>query len=109
VAVGGGTQGELWTQIVSDVTGQPQLIPSQTIGASYGAAYLAAGTVAEVRISEWNPPARTVHPNPAVSADYEELYDLYLRLYPATQDIAHALAGREERLSPQNLERETTP
>ncbi|WP_445155543.1 FGGY-family carbohydrate kinase [Arthrobacter sp. Hor0625] len=106
VAVGGGTQGELWTQIVSDVTGRPQLIPSQTIGASYGAAYLAAGTVADVRIGDWNPPARTIQPNPAVAADYEELYGLYLRLYPATQDIAHALAGREERLSAQNPEKE---
>jgi xylulokinase len=35
-AVGGGTQGTLWTQIVSDITARPQEIPSQTIGASYG-------------------------------------------------------------------------
>jgi len=30
VAVGGGTKGGLWTQIVSDVTGQPQELPRHT-------------------------------------------------------------------------------
>jgi xylulokinase len=42
VAVGGGTQGGLWTRIVSDVTGCPQEVPAETIGASYGDALLAA-------------------------------------------------------------------
>lgn len=48
VAVGGGTQGGLWTQVVSDVCGREQDLPAQTIGASYGDALLAAigtGTV----------------------------------------------------------------
>src|SRR5699024_7847690 len=57
IAVGGGTQGTLWTQIVSDVTGLAQVVPSQTIGASYGAAYLAAAALGPVDITEWNPPA----------------------------------------------------
>lgn len=42
VAVGGGTKSELWTRVVSDVTGYRQVIPAQTIGASYGDAMLAA-------------------------------------------------------------------
>ena len=42
VAVGGGTRGDLWTQVVSDVCGRPQELPHQTIGASYGSALLAA-------------------------------------------------------------------
>ena len=42
VAVGGGTKAELWLQIVSDVTGLTQEVPSVTIGASYGDALLAA-------------------------------------------------------------------
>lgn len=106
VAVGGGTQGELWAQIVSDVTGRNQIIPSQTIGASYGAAYLAAKTRADVLIGDWNPPARTVTPDVARAADYQELYELYRRLYPATKDIAHSLARREERLVVSNPERQ---
>ena len=67
VAVGGGTQGGLWTQIVSDVTGLEQVLPSQTIGAAYGAAFLAAGLVGSPDIDRWNPPAGTSVPDPAVS------------------------------------------
>ncbi|MBN9214929.1 MAG: sugar kinase [Microbacterium sp. SCN 70-200] len=95
VAVGGGTQGRLWLQIVSDVTGLVQQVPSTTIGASYGAAFLAAGAVSEGSpplIEEWNPVETVIEPEPSRSARYDELYDLYLRLYPATRDIAHALA-----------------
>jgi xylulokinase len=99
VAVGGGTQGSLWTQIVSDVTGLPQVIPSVTIGASYGAAYLAALSVADVSITEWNPAAEIREPNESLRASYDELYELYLALYPASRSIAHALAERERSLA----------
>lgn len=47
VAVGGGTRGELWTQIVSDVTRREQQICSYSFGASYGVAQLAAVTVVD--------------------------------------------------------------
>lgn len=100
VAVGGGAQGSLWTQIVSDVTGLPQVIAAQTIGASYGAAYLAAASQTDVSIGTWNPPARTVTPNAALAEDYDGLYRLYLELYPATKTISHALADRQEQHSP---------
>jgi xylulokinase len=95
VAVGGGTQGTLWTQIVSDVTGLPQVIPAQTIGASFGAAFFAASTVADVRIDDWNPQAGIRQPNPETAAAYDELYRLYRDLYPATARISHALATRQ--------------
>jgi xylulokinase len=97
VAVGGGTQGGLWAQIVSDITGRAQVIPEKTIGASYGAAYLAARTVGDVDIAAWNPPSSVIEPDAALSADYQELYDLYLQLYPATSAITHTLAGRQQR------------
>lgn len=99
VAVGGGTQGSLWTQIVSDVTGRAQVIPSQTIGASFGAAFLAAQLEHDVDIRDWNPTAEVVEPNGDAATDYDELYELYRSLYPATRGIAHALAAREKRLS----------
>jgi xylulokinase len=99
VAVGGGTQGDLWTQIVSDVTGVEQVIPTQTIGASYGAAYLAAASVLDVSISSWNPTHRICRPNPANRDSYEELYELYRACYPATRDISHTLARRQHELS----------
>jgi xylulokinase len=95
VAVGGGTRGGLWTRIVSDVTGLPQVVPTTTIGAAYGAAYLAARTTVGASIVDWNPPAETVTPDPALRAGYDERYALYRELYPATRTIAHTLAARQ--------------
>ena len=94
VAVGGGTQGGLWTQIVSDITGREQEIREQSIGACYGAAWLAAQLVEPVPIGAWNPVREIVAPRPGL---YEELYGLYRDLYPRTADTVHALAGRQER------------
>lgn len=92
VAVGGGTQGALWTQIVSDVTGLTQELPTYTIGASYGAAYLAAASGAPVSIKAWNPVAGEVHPDPEAAASYDEPYAVYRALYPASRDLVHRLA-----------------
>jgi xylulokinase len=94
VAVGGGTQGGLWTQIVSDVTGLRQVIPGVTVGASFGAAFLAAGAIGPAEIADWNPPAGIVEPDPDAHARYSELYELYLELYPATKNVVHRLAGQ---------------
>jgi xylulokinase len=95
VAVGGGTQGDLWTQIVSDITGREQVIPTQTIGASYGGALLAAQSVADVSAAAWNP-VREIR-KPAEPGVYEDLYRQYLELYPSTREISHALAERQVR------------
>jgi xylulokinase len=97
VAVGGGTQGRLWTQIVSDITGRQQEIRAQSIGASYGAAFVAAGLVQDVSIDAWNPIAETVTPRREAAEQYEELYGLYRDLYPRTAETVHALAARQER------------
>jgi xylulokinase len=97
VAVGGGTQGGLWTQLVSDITGRPQEIRAQSIGASYGAAFLAAQLVATVSIDAWNPVRETVTPRAGAVEAYEQLYGLYRDLYPRTADTVHALAARQER------------
>ncbi|WP_174522154.1 FGGY-family carbohydrate kinase [Arthrobacter luteolus] len=94
VAVGGGTQGGLWTQIVSDVTGREQVIPARTIGASYGAAFLAAQITAKdsVRISDWNPPSEVIRPDPSLRERYNALYSLYRELYDASRNVQHRLA-----------------
>ncbi|WP_433045273.1 FGGY-family carbohydrate kinase [Dactylosporangium sp. CS-033363] len=99
VAVGGGTQGGLWTRIVSSVTGLAQVIPRETVGASYGAAYLAAAALSPVDIDAWNPPAAIVEPDPSARDGYGELYALYRDLYPATSTIAHTLAARQRLLA----------
>ena len=96
VAVGGGTTGGLWTSIVSNVLGRPQVICAHTIGASLGAAHLAAvGIGAEVDIDTWNPVVTTQEPDPSTRAVYDEGYGLYRELYPATKSIQHALAAQQ--------------
>jgi xylulokinase len=99
-AVGGGTQGSLWTQIVSDVTGLEQQLTRTSVGASYGAAFLAACAVADTAgtapdIADWNPVVATVRPDPATAAAYDRGYRLYRELYTSTVDLAHELARVE--------------
>lgn len=97
VAVGGGAR-ELWTRIVSDVTGAEQVLPRHTVGAAYGDAFLAAvgtGLAARGDIADWNPPETTVTPDPERARVYDDLYARYLALYPATRETVHALAARQ--------------
>ncbi len=96
VAVGGGTQGGLWTRIVSDVTGLPQQIPAETIGACLGDAFLAAeATGAAIDPARGNPIATTVTPDPANVTRYQEFYEHYRALYDATAKTAHFLAAQQ--------------
>lgn len=93
VSVGGGTKGGLWAQIVSDVTGQPQVIPAEAIGACYGDALLAAQGAGLVGAgTTWARAAGIVEPSATTRALYDELYWIYRSLYPATVEQAHALA-----------------
>lgn len=96
VAVGGGTKGGLWTQIVSDVTGLPQQLPADTIGACLGDALLAA-TAVGVDTGGWNPVIGTVAPRPAYTAHYDSYYQHYRELYERNTDIAHFLASEQHR------------
>ena len=76
VAVGGGTRGGLWTQIVSDVIGMPQELPEQTIGPAYGNALLAGiggGIVGPD--TDWTSIAETVEPNPENRETYDSSTD----------------------------------
>ncbi len=97
VAVGGGTQGGLWTQIVSDVTGRRQVVPAETIGASFGDALLAGiATGVEAADTDWATNARTVAPERPLRATYDDLYDVFSDLYPATRQEMHRLAAAQE-------------
>jgi xylulokinase len=97
VAVGGGTRGGLWTQIVSDVCGRPQDVPSVGTGAAFGDAYLAGvGTGLVAPDAPWNPVATTVEPDPRHRRRYDDLYRVYRELYPATRDQVHALARLQD-------------
>jgi xylulokinase len=93
VAVGGGTAGGLWTQIVSDVLQQRQELPRHTIGACYGDAMLAARAAGLADdVSGWNPIERVVEPDAGRAAVYERRYATYRELYRATADLVHELS-----------------
>lgn len=98
-AVGGGTTGGLWPQIMSDIIGIKQYIPKVTIGASYGDAQLAAMAAGLIdQDTTWNSAEREVEPNEDNTELYTEMYEIYLDLYPATADASHRLAAIQERL-----------
>jgi xylulokinase len=93
VAVGGGTRSRLLTQIVSDVTGRPQVVPEETIGASYGSALLAAiGTGALPAGADWARRGHVVEPDPAAGRRYEELFLAFSSLYADTAHHMHRLS-----------------
>lgn len=97
VAVGGGTKGGLWTQIVSDVTGFEQQLPEETIGAAYGDALLAARAVGLVEPgADWSRIADKVKPQEENYEVYDELYGVYRELYPATREQIHRLAKMQQ-------------
>ncbi|MGW8374340.1 FGGY-family carbohydrate kinase [Streptomyces sp. ODS28] len=93
VAVGGGAR-ELWTRIVSDVTGCEQVVPRYTIGAAYGDAFLAGvgvGVASRASIASWNPIDHRVTPDGGAMKVYGPLYERYLELYEATAPVVHQL------------------
>jgi xylulokinase len=94
IAVGGGTQGGLWTQIVTDVTNREQVVPDQTIGASLGDALLAAiGAGLVPPETDWSQVSVRITPDPRHHDLYEALYADFRALYPGTRDIVHNLAS----------------
>jgi xylulokinase len=92
VAVGGGTREDLWAQIVSDVTGMAQDVPSVTIGACYGDARMVAEALG-VDTGAWNPVAVRLTPEEKARPVYDELYRAYLSTYPALRETLHTLAA----------------
>ena len=96
VAVGGGVQGGLLMQAVSDVCGLDQRLPEETIGACYGDALLAAvGAGLVARDTDWTRVAGTVAADPGARATYDELAGLFDGLYGSTTPLVHALADRQ--------------
>jgi xylulokinase len=97
VAVGGGVQGGLWPQIVSDVTGRAQDVPAETIGASYGDAFLAglaADLVNRDDLAKWTAQSKTLEPNAAAHRRFSDDHQLYLDLYNDTRSTVHKLVDR---------------
>ena len=107
-ATGGGARSALWRGLQADVYGEPIRRTAADEGPAYGAALLAgvaAGTYADVgeasavvRLREGVP-----EPDAQRAKAYEEHYEVYRSLYPATSDAMSRLtelataAGGEEK------------
>ncbi|QRZ61845.1 FGGY-family carbohydrate kinase [Rothia sp. ZJ932] len=93
-AAGGGVTSDLWPQIVSDVTGRAQELRRESVGASYGDAFMVAQALGAVHsLDEWNPVERIIEPTHVTA--YEELYSHYRKLYTVTADIQHQLRAMQ--------------
>jgi xylulokinase len=106
-ATGGGARSALWRGLQADVYGEPIRRTAADEGPAYGAALLAgvaAGTYADVgeassvvRLRE-----EVTEPDPERSKVYDEHYEVYRSLYPATSEAMSRLtnlassAGEEE-------------
>lgn len=98
VVVGGGAENRLWLEIVSNISGISQSLPVQTIGASYGDAFLAGLAVGVVEDlgklgKEWVRYAEEIVPDRTQKDIYDSMYPLFRQLYEDTDYIAHTLAN----------------
>ena len=93
LAVGGGTKNRVWSQATSDISGVDQILCENTIGASYGDAFLAAVAIGDASVDEiaaWNPVTSTI--TAEFSDVYAQQYRYFRRLYEQTKDIARDLS-----------------
>jgi xylulokinase len=97
-AIGGGTTGRLWTQIMADVYG----IPLQRLVTLESATSMGAAVVGGVGVGVYpgfamagsiNPVAEVVEPNAANHATYERLVAIFDQTYQALLPIFDALAS----------------
>jgi xylulokinase len=99
-AVGGGTRNALWNQVKADVLKTPlRVLAFQETGV-LGAALMAClgtgvyGSFDEaVSVADRLAEGKIIEPNPDRAGLYDELFQLYTRVYPQTRDIVHELGN----------------
>jgi xylulokinase len=96
-ATGGGARSSLWRQLQADVYGLPIHRATADEGPAHGAALLsgvAAGVYRDVEeaCSTVRLREEMTEPDPGRSKTYEEHYEIYRSLYPATESAMHRLA-----------------
>ncbi len=97
-ATGGGARSLLWRQLQADVYGVPVHRTTADEGPAHGAALLsgvAAGVYRDVEeaCSTVRLREEVTEPDPERTRIYEEHYEVYRSLYPATESAMHRLAG----------------
>lgn len=90
-AMGGSANSLLWTQIKSDITGKPILVPSSDTATTLGAAILAGVGVGlyesfEEAVSLTVENKRSHEPNAECADIYQKNYEIYLELYNQLKD-----------------------
>lgn len=98
-AMGGSANSLLWTQIKSDVTGLPIVVPSSDTATTWGAAILAGVGVGlfgdfEEAVASTVEIKRSHEPNPDNRKVYEENYQTYLALYENLKGIMKKTGGK---------------
>jgi xylulokinase len=101
-ATGGGARNSLWRSLQADVYGAPIKRTVADEGPAYGAALLAGVAAGEygsteeatsvVRLRE-----EVTEPDPERVGTYEEAYEAYRSLYPATKETMHRLTDLAKR------------
>jgi xylulokinase len=96
-ATGGGARSALWRELQADVYGVPIHRTTADEGPAHGAALLsgvAAGVYRDVEeaCSTVRLREEVVEPDPERTKIYEEHYEVYRSLYPATREAMHRLA-----------------
>ncbi len=90
-AIGGASKSKIFMQIVTDITGRPQIFPVQKLGACYGNAFLAAVGSRYFKnsgeIGEWSAIEEEITPNPKTAEVYTEGYEKYKELYSSTRHL----------------------
>ena len=91
-AMGGSANSLLWTQIKSDITGKPIVVPSSDTATTLGAAILAGVGVGfyesyEEAVALTVKETRHHQPNEKNKEVYDKTYDTYLKLYRSLEDL----------------------
>jgi len=96
LTVGGGTKNSLWLKILSSIIRRKILVPSVTIGASFGDCLLTAVGVGKLRsifnIGEIIKSYTFVDPEKSLGEIYEKYYSVYRSLWENIKEDVHFLS-----------------
>ena len=95
-AMGGSANSLLWTQIKSDITGKPIIVPASDTATTLGAALLAGVGVGfykdyEEAVSLTVKETRRHEPDPKNKAVYDKTFETYIELY---KSLAHIMTAK---------------
>ena len=91
ISIGGGTKNKLLLQIVSDICGIQQVLTKNTIGASYGNAYLCGLALGDYEnlqgIEQWLEIDTVIEPSKEANELYGKKYSEFCELYLSTKHL----------------------